>query len=124
MTIPNATIPLDIEGAEILYSVIAPEPKVLVQLISGMTQIMSAANMSWTMAASNGWDNSNDFFHELIVVTGKIKIGKKFDKSVTIQDPCNTVRGAGLANKLRETETRNLKIKIPLVYQKICDRNT
>ncbi len=164
MVLPSATLPLDIEGAEIMYSVIAPEPKVLVQLISGMTQIMNVANISWTMPASDGWDNSNmamftgdfelmarierkhwdtaarlkvkkvvmgecghayrgaaydgprwlgwqyspiplvhaiDFFHEL-VTTGKIKIAKKIQKTVTIQDPCNTIRGAGLGDKLRE----------------------
>ncbi len=42
-----------------------------------------------------------DFFHE-IMVSGKIKIVKKYEKPVTIHDPCNIVRGRGLHEKLRE----------------------
>jgi Fe-S oxidoreductase len=57
--IRNAWIPLDREGAEIMYSVIAPEPKILAQLINNMAQIMAVAGMDWTMPSQDGWDNSN-----------------------------------------------------------------
>jgi Fe-S oxidoreductase len=162
--LPGALIPLDKEGAEILYSVIAPEPKILAQLIANMAVIMKAAKMDWTMATQDGWDNSNmamysgdfeimgrverlhwetamrlkvkrvvmgecghayrgavydgprwlgwreppipmthavQFYHELLSA-GRIKIANTFDKPVTVQDPCNIVRGLGVHEKLRD----------------------
>ena len=162
--IPTARIPIDKEGADVFYSVIAPEPKILAQLIGNIAQIMAVAKVDWTMPSLDGWDNSNmamfsgdfetmgrverahheaalrlkakrivmgecghafrgavydgpkwlgwreppipvihavDFYHELIT-TGKIKIAKKFEEPVTVQDPCNIVRGRGLGQKLRE----------------------
>jgi Fe-S oxidoreductase len=57
--IGNAWIPLDREDAEIMYSVIAPEPKILAQLINNMAQIMAVAGIDWTMPSTDGWDNSN-----------------------------------------------------------------
>ena len=159
----NVRIPLDKEGADIMYSVIAPEPKILAQLINYMAQIMTVAGLDWTMPSSDGWDNSNmamysgdfetmgrverlhfdtalrlkvkrivmgecghafrgaaydgprwigwkkppvplvhaiDFYYDLIT-SGKIKIAKKFKEPITLQDPCNTVRGLGLGDKLR-----------------------
>lgn len=162
--IPSARIPLDKDGADVFYSVIAPEPKILAQLIGNMAVIMTVAGVDWTMTSSDGWDNSNmamysgdfetmgrverahheaalqlrakrivmgecghafrgavydgpkwlgwreppipvihavDFYHELIT-TGKIKIARKFEEPVTIQDPCNIIRGRGLGQKLRE----------------------
>jgi Fe-S oxidoreductase len=163
MDIPSAAIPLEKEGAEIMYSVIAPEPRILAQLLGNMAQIMTVAGMDWTMPATDGWDNSNmamysgdfeimgrverlhwetaarlkvkrivmgecghafrgavydgprwlgwqyppipmvhaiEFYYDLIS-SGKIKIAKKYDKHVTVQDPCNTVRGLGLGGQLR-----------------------
>lgn len=163
-TIPSARIPLEKEGAEIMYSVIAPEPKILAQLLGNIALIMRVADLDWTMPATDGWDNSNmamysgdfevmgrverlhwetaarlkvkrvvmgecghayrgavydgprwlgwkfppipmvhaiEFYHELLE-TGRIRIAKKFDKTVTVQDPCNVVRGLGLGEKLRE----------------------
>ena len=160
----GSRIPLDKDGAEIMYSVIGPEPKILAQLIAYMAVIMKAADMDWTMPSMDGWDNSNmamfsgdfevssrverlhwetarklhvkrvvmgecghayrgavydgprwlgwkgppmpmvhavDFYHELIT-SGRLKIVRKFDEPVTVQDPCNIVRGSGLHEKLRE----------------------
>ncbi|MGB6068131.1 MAG: (Fe-S)-binding protein [Desulfomonilaceae bacterium] len=162
--IVNARIPLDREGAEVFYSVIAPEPKILAQLIGNIAQIMAVAGIDWTMPSFDGWDNSNmamysgdfetmgrvervhheaalrlkvrrivmgecghafrgavydgpkwlgwreppipvvhavDFYHELIF-GGKIKIARKFEEPVTVQEPCNIIRGRGLGSKLRE----------------------
>jgi Fe-S oxidoreductase len=158
-----ARIPLEKEGAEVMYSVIAPEPKILAQLLGNISQIMTVAGIDWTMPATDGWDNSNmamysgdfeimgrverlhwetaarlkvkkivmgecghayrgavydgprwlgwqfppipmvhaiEFYHELIS-SGRIKIKQKSTKHVTVQDPCNTVRGLNLGEKLR-----------------------
>ena len=43
LEIPSARIPLEKEGAEVMYSVIAPEPKVLAQLMGNISQIMTVA---------------------------------------------------------------------------------
>ncbi|MFH1809375.1 MAG: (Fe-S)-binding protein [Pseudomonadota bacterium] len=156
-------IPLDRVGADIMYSVIAPEPKILAQLLGNMAVIFKAANADWTMPSLDGWDNSNmamysgdfevmgrverahweraaalrvkrvvmgecghayrgavydgpkwlgwkhppipmvhavDYYHELLS-TGRLKIKNKITTPVTVQDPCNIVRGSGLHEKLR-----------------------
>jgi Fe-S oxidoreductase len=161
--LPSARIPLEKEGAEVMYSVIAPEPKILAQLLGNMAQIMTVAGIDWTMPATDGWDNSNmamysgdfevmarverlhwetaarlkckkvvmgecghafrgavydgprwlgwqfppiqmvhaiEFYYDLLK-SGRIKVREKFKEHVTVQDPCNTVRGRGLGNKLR-----------------------
>jgi Fe-S oxidoreductase len=161
--VPSARIPLEREGADVMYSVIAPEPKILAQLLNNMAIIFRVANEDWTMPATDGWDNSNmamysgdfevmgrverlhwetaarlkvkqivmgecghafrgavydgprwlgwrqppipmvhaiDYYYQLIS-SGRIKIKQKYEKPVTVQDPCNTVRGLGLGEKLR-----------------------
>jgi len=163
MEVPGSRIPLEKEGAEVMYSVIAPEPKILAQLLGNISQIMTVAGIDWTMPATDGWDNSNmamysgdfevmgrverlhwdtaarlkvkkivmgecghafrgavydgprwlgwkfppipmvhaiEFYYDLLS-TGKIKIKEKYKEPVTVQDPCNTVRGRGLGGKLR-----------------------
>ncbi|MGD9210771.1 MAG: (Fe-S)-binding protein [Desulfobacteraceae bacterium] len=57
--IPDLRIPLDKEGADIMYSVIAPEPKFQAQLIYQAAVIMHVAGVNWTMPSSMGWDNSD-----------------------------------------------------------------
>ncbi len=52
-------IPLDKKGADIMYSVIAPEPKFQAGLIYQAATIMHAAGINWTMPSFPGWDNSN-----------------------------------------------------------------
>jgi len=42
-----------------------------------------------------------EFYHELIT-SGAIKIARKIEEPVTLQEPCNIVRGRGLGQKLRE----------------------
>jgi Fe-S oxidoreductase len=56
---PALRIPLDKEGADIYYSVIAPEPKFRTQLIYQAAAIMHMAGVDWTMPAEPGWDNSD-----------------------------------------------------------------
>jgi Fe-S oxidoreductase len=161
--LPGLRIPLDREGAEIMYSVIAPEPKILAQLIANMAVIFNVAGVDWTMPSLDGWDNSNmamysgdfevmgrverahweramrlkvkrvvmgecghayrgavydgpkwlgwkeppvpmvhavEYYYELMK-SGRIKIKKKIKEPVTVQDPCNIIRGRGLHDKLR-----------------------
>ena len=57
--IPTLRIPLEKEGADIMYSVIGPEPKFQAQLIYQAAVIMDVAGVNWTMPASSGWDNSD-----------------------------------------------------------------
>jgi Fe-S oxidoreductase len=56
---PGLRIPLEKEGADFMYSVIAPEPKFRTQLIYQAAAIMNNAGLNWTMPATPGWDNSN-----------------------------------------------------------------
>jgi Fe-S oxidoreductase len=56
---PTGRIPLEKEGAEIMYSVIGPEPKFRTQLIYQAAAIMNEAGCDWTMPATPGWDNSD-----------------------------------------------------------------
>ncbi|MCP4683046.1 MAG: (Fe-S)-binding protein [Desulfobacterales bacterium] len=161
--IPSLRIPLEKEGADFMYSIIAPEPKFRAQLIYQAAVIMDVAGVNWTMPATPGWDNSDlamftgdfeimgrlkrrhfetaqrlkvkkivmgecghalrsvydvgnrwlgwkmpplpvihaaQFFYELLR-DGKIKVAKKYDKPVTIQDPCNITKGYGLQDKMR-----------------------
>ena len=160
---PGLRIPIEKEGADIMYSVIGPEPKFQAQLIYQAAIIMNVAGLDWTMPATPGWDNSDmamysgdneimarckrshfetaqrlkvkkivmgecghafrsvydmgnralawrmppipvqhavDFYYEMIN-EGKIRISKKIDVPVTLHDPCNIVRGAGMEEKLR-----------------------
>ncbi len=57
--IKNLTIPLDKEGADIMYSVIGPEPKFLAMLIGNAAKIMNVAGIDWTFPSFDGWDNSD-----------------------------------------------------------------
>jgi Fe-S oxidoreductase len=156
-------IPIDKEGAEVMYSVIGPEPKFRAQLIYQAAAIMHAAGVDWTMPASPGWDNSDmamytgdseimarlkrkhfetaerlrvkkivmgecghafrsvydmgnralgwkmppvrmvhalEFYYELFKL-GRIKLAGKFDKAVSLHDPCNVIRGRGLHEMAR-----------------------
>jgi Fe-S oxidoreductase len=161
--IADLRIPLEKEGADIMYSVIAPEPKFQAGLIYKAAVVMHAAGVDWTMPATPGWDNSDmamfggdlevmgrikryhydtaarlrvkkivmgecghafrsvydvgnrwlgwsmppielqhaiDFYYELLT-QGRIKVAKKYQKPVTLHDPCNVVRGYGLHEKAR-----------------------
>ncbi len=161
--IPNLRIPLDKEGADIMYSVIGPEPKFQAGLIYQAAVLMNVTGMNWTMPSTPGWDNSDmamftgdneimarlkrkhyetaaklkvkkivmgecghafrsvydmgnralswrmppipmvhaiEFYYDLFKA-GKIKLTKKYDKPVTLHDPCNVIRGRGLAEKAR-----------------------
>ncbi len=57
--IPDIRIPIDKEGADVMYSVIAPEPKFQPNLIYYAAIIMKTAGIDWTMPSAPGWDNSD-----------------------------------------------------------------
>ena len=57
--IPSLRIPLEKEGADIMYSIIAPEPKFMALLIYQAAIILETAGLNWTMPATPGWDNSD-----------------------------------------------------------------
>jgi Fe-S oxidoreductase len=57
--IPTLRIPLEKEGADIMYSVIGPEPKFQPQLLYQAAIIFETAGLNWTMPATPGWDNSD-----------------------------------------------------------------
>ena len=57
--VPNLRIPLEKEGADIFYSVIAPEPKFRAGLIYQAAVLMNVTGVDWTMPATPGWDNSD-----------------------------------------------------------------
>jgi Fe-S oxidoreductase len=159
----NPYIPVDKEGADIMYSVIGPEPKFQARLIGYAAKIMQVAGIDWTYPSFDGWDNSDmamfsgdaeimgrvkrahfeaafklkvkkivmgecghafrsvydvgnrwlgwkiypvpvihaiQFYYELLR-DGRIKIVRKFKEPVTLQDPCNVVRGRGLHEMAR-----------------------
>ena len=72
----NLRIPLDKDGADIMYSVIAPEPKFQAGLIYQTAVIMHAAGINWTMPSQPGWDNSN-----MAMFTGDYEISGRIAKS-------------------------------------------
>ncbi len=69
-------IPLNKDGADIMYSVIAPEPKFQAGLIYQTAVIMHAAGVDWTMPSGPGWDNSN-----MAMFTGDFEISGRIAKA-------------------------------------------
>ncbi len=57
--IPDLRIPLEKEGADIMYSVIAPEPRFQADLIAKAAVLMNRGKIDWTLPATPGWDNSD-----------------------------------------------------------------
>ncbi len=72
---PSLRIPLEKEGAEVFYSVIAPEPKFRAQLIYQTAVIMNVAGIDWTMPATPGWDNS-----DMCMYTGDLEMMGRLKK--------------------------------------------
>ncbi len=57
--LPGLRIPIEKEGADFMYSVIAPEPKFSTQLIYQAAYIFNACGCNWTAPMNEGWDNSD-----------------------------------------------------------------
>ena len=83
--ITNLRIPLEKEGADIMYSVIGPEPKYRAQLIYQAAVMMNVAGINWTMPATPGWDNSDmAMFSGDNEIMGRIK-RKHFDTAIRLK---------------------------------------
>jgi len=57
--IKNARIPIDKEGAEVVWFPIGTEPKVATYHIARIGKIMNIAGIDWTVASPDGWDCAN-----------------------------------------------------------------
>jgi Fe-S oxidoreductase len=83
--IANLRIPLEKEGADCMYSVIAPEPKYRAQLIYQAAVIMNVAGIDWTMPATPGWDNSDmAMYSGDSEIMGRVK-RKHFDTAIRLK---------------------------------------
>ncbi len=60
---PGLRIPLDVEGADFMYSVITPEPQFRTRLLHQVAAIFHTAQCSWTMSSTPIWDNSDMTLH-------------------------------------------------------------
>ena len=74
--IPTLRIPIRKEGADFMYSVIAPEPKFRTQLIYQAAVIFDQAGLNWTMPEDPGWDNS-----DMAMFTGDSEIMGRIKKA-------------------------------------------
>lgn len=63
MDIKNARLPLDKEGAEIMYSPHSLEAKFKTNLLANIATIMNVARIDWTMPSFDGWDSTNQAMH-------------------------------------------------------------
>jgi len=61
--IKNARIPLDKEGADIMYSPHSVEAKFKTHILSNIAKIMITAGVDWTMPSTDGWDGTNQAMH-------------------------------------------------------------
>ena len=61
--IKNARIPLDKEGADIMYSPHSLEAKFKTNLLSNIAKIMNVAGVDWTIPSGDGWDGTNQAMH-------------------------------------------------------------
>jgi len=57
--IKNARIPVDKEGADVMWCPLGTEPKVATYHIVRMAKIMNVAGIDWTVPAEDGWDSAN-----------------------------------------------------------------
>lgn len=57
--IKNPRIPIDKEGAEVMWCPLGTEPKVAMYHIVRMAKIMNVAGIDWTVASQDGWDSAN-----------------------------------------------------------------
>jgi Fe-S oxidoreductase len=57
--IKNARIPVDKEGAEVMWCPLGTEPKLSTYHIARTAKIMNVAGIDWTVASMDGWDSAN-----------------------------------------------------------------
>ncbi|WP_051920343.1 (Fe-S)-binding protein [Thermodesulfobacterium hydrogeniphilum] len=79
----NLRIPIDKEGAEILWFPLGAEPKTGVDHIDRFAKIMAVAGVDWTMTSKDTWDSSNmsmfinDYFTMERIVRGLYENAKR-----------------------------------------------
>lgn len=73
---PGLRIPVEKAEAEVMYSVIAPEPKFRTQLIYQAAAIMHVAGIDYTLPGTPGWDNSN-----LAMFSGDVEIMARIERA-------------------------------------------
>jgi len=54
--IKNARIPIDKEGADVMWCPLGTEPKIATYHIARTAQIMNVAGIDWTVSSMDGWD--------------------------------------------------------------------
>ena len=57
--IKNARIPVDKEGADVMWCPLGTEPKVATYHIARIAKIMNVAGIDWTVSSVDGWDSAN-----------------------------------------------------------------
>ncbi len=57
--IKNVRIPVDKEGAEVMWAPLGTEPKVATYHIARTAKIMNVAGVDWTVPSRDGWDCAN-----------------------------------------------------------------
>lgn len=57
--IKNARIPVDKEGADVMWCPLGTEPKIATYHIARTAKIMNVAGIDWTVASRDGWDAAN-----------------------------------------------------------------
>ncbi len=57
--IKNVRIPMDKEGAEVMWCPLGTEPKVAMYHIVRTAKVMNIAGIDWTVASQDGWDCAN-----------------------------------------------------------------
>jgi len=79
----NLRVPIDKEGAEILWFPLGAEPKTGVDHIDRFAKIMAVAGVDWTMTSKDTWDSSNmsmfinDYFTMERIVRGLYENAKR-----------------------------------------------
>jgi Fe-S oxidoreductase len=57
--IKNVRIPVDKEGADVMWCPLGTEPKIATYHIARTAKIMNVAGIDWTVASMDGWDCAN-----------------------------------------------------------------
>jgi len=57
--IKNVRIPVDKEGADVMWCPLGTEPKIATYHIARTAKIMNVAGIDWTVASQDGWDCAN-----------------------------------------------------------------
>jgi Fe-S oxidoreductase len=57
--VKNARVPVDKEGADVMWCPLGTEPKIATYHIARTAKIMNVAGIDWTVASQDGWDCAN-----------------------------------------------------------------